>query len=226
MKLKVLCIHGYRQNEKLFREKSGGLRKLLKKQVDFVFLSAPHEIPDHINLARAEDDRVRGWWFSRPEKSYNAMDRTDIITGYQESLDMITDKFCKDGPFDGILGFSQGASFASLLCVLKTHPDIAISFKFAIMIAGFRSQLSPHIGMYESPIDCPSFHTIGVSDAVIPSVASEDLMASFVNAAAYKHDGGHYIPASPQLRTALLDFLSPFLTVNHDWWKQLPLYMS
>lgn len=212
MKLKVLCIHGYRQNEKLFREKSGGLRKLLKKYVDFVFLSAPHEIPDEVNLARAEEERESGWWFSRPGRSYNAMDRTDIITGYQESLDIIKDKFSKEGPFDGILGFSQGASFASLLCILKNNPDSGIRFKFSILIAGFRSQLSPHIGMYDSPIDCPSFHTIGTSDAVIPTVASEELMASFVGAVAYRHDGGHYIPASPLLRTALLDFLTPFIS--------------
>lgn len=211
MKLRVLCIHGYRQNEKLFREKSGGIRKLLKKHVDFFFLSAPHEIPEQLNLLKAENERGRGWWFSRPGRSYNAMDKTDIATGYQESLDMIIDKFSKEGPFDGILGFSQGASFASLLCILKINPDVAISFKFAIFIAGFRSQLSPHIDMYESPIDCPSFHTIGISDAVIPVDASEQLMTSFVSVAAYRHDGGHYIPASPQLRTALLDFLSPFI---------------
>ena len=211
MKLRVLCIHGYRQNERLFREKSGGLRKLLKKYVEFLFVTAPHEILEGGNLAVAEDEGERGWWFSRPGRNYYAMDRTDITTGYQESVDVIKDKFSKDGPFDGILGFSQGAALASLLCILKSDPDRGFGFKFAILIAGFKSQLSPHIDLYKSPIDCPSFHTIGASDAVIPSEASEELVASFVTASAYRHDGGHYIPASPQLRTALLKFLDPFI---------------
>jgi len=43
--LRILCLHGYRQNGSMFREKTGSFRKLLKKQVgEFVFLDAPHLI--------------------------------------------------------------------------------------------------------------------------------------------------------------------------------------
>ncbi len=49
--LRVLCLHGYRQNGHMFREKTGSLRKLLKKQVaDFVYIDAPHLIPAQENL--------------------------------------------------------------------------------------------------------------------------------------------------------------------------------
>lgn len=56
--LRVLCLHGYRQNGTMFREKTGSLRKLLKKQVaDFVFIDAPHLIPmeetDHEQVTNA-----------------------------------------------------------------------------------------------------------------------------------------------------------------------------
>ena len=188
-----------------------GLRKLLKKHMEFVFVTAPHEIPEEVNLARSQEERERGWWFSRPGNSYNALDHTDISTGYQESLQLIKDKLISEGPFDGILGFSQGASFASLLCILRQDPASGIDFKFAIMIAGFKSLVGPHAGLYGDPIDCPSFHTVGAADAVIPPQSSEDLLATFVGGVAYRHDGGHYIPSSPQLRTALLEFLAPFL---------------
>ncbi len=210
-KLKVLCIHGYRQNEKIFRERSGGLRKLLKKYIEFVFLTAPHEIPEEPNLARAEEERERGWWFSRPGNSYNAMDKTDICTGYQESLQAVKEKFLSEGPFDGVLGFSQGAAFVSLLCILKHNPATGIDFKFAIMIAGFKSLVGPHTGLYGDPIHCPSFHTIGATDGVIPTQSSEELLATFAGGVPYRHDGGHYIPSSPTLRTALLEFLEPFV---------------
>ena len=44
--LRDLCLHGYRQNGTIFREKTGSLRKLLKKQVaEFVYIDAPHVIP-------------------------------------------------------------------------------------------------------------------------------------------------------------------------------------
>ena len=211
MKLRVLCIHGYRQNEKLFREKTGGLRKLLKRYMDFVFVSAPHVIPEEPNLARSVEERERGWWFSRPEKAYNALDKTDITIGYEESVGVIKETIVKEGPFDGMLGFSQGASFASLLSVMRSEADSGVNFKFVILIAGFRSQMMTHLGMYERPISCPSFHTVGTSDAVIPTAASKELAACFDNATVYAHDGGHYIPASPQFRTALVEFITPFI---------------
>ena len=114
-KLKVLCLHGYRQNETTFRERTGALRKLLKKHIDFVFISAPHEIPEPVNLSRPEEERERGWWFSRAGRSYNAMDTTDFCIGYEESLQVVKEMFETQGPFDGLLGFSQGAAFVSLV---------------------------------------------------------------------------------------------------------------
>lgn len=48
--LRILCLHGYRQNGTMFREKTGSFRKLMKKHVaDFVFIDAPHLIPAEEN---------------------------------------------------------------------------------------------------------------------------------------------------------------------------------
>ena len=44
-KLKVLCLHGYRQNAVSFREKLGAFRKLVGKRVDLVFFSSPVKVP-------------------------------------------------------------------------------------------------------------------------------------------------------------------------------------
>ena len=210
-KLRVLCLHGYRQNETIFRERSGAFRKLLKRHIDFIFISSHQVIPQPENLARTEVEQERGWWFSTPERTYNAMDKTDVSLGYEDSLKLVREVFKTQGPFDGILGFSQGAAFASLLCSIQNKPDCPIRFKFAILIAGFKSLLSPHAHMYRDLIDVPSFHTIGETDAVISTQASEDLLTVFNNPTAYRHSGGHYVPASPQLRSVLLKFLAPFI---------------
>lgn len=39
--LRILCIHGYKQNGSTFRKKTGAFRKLLKKQVELIYLNAP-----------------------------------------------------------------------------------------------------------------------------------------------------------------------------------------
>ena len=209
-KMRCLCLHGYRQNEKLFREKTGAFRKILKKSVDFVFLQAPHVIPGPENAAREDSLQERGWWFSRPEKSYNAMDSTDICMGYEESLQLVEDTFRCEGPFDGVLGFSQGASFVSLLVNKLTDPSSSIKFKFAIFISGFKSLLTAHIGVYTSQFVCPSFHIYGDDDGVIPVDSSIELASMFVDSCAHRHKGGHYVPSLSELKQQLLDFIGTF----------------
>lgn len=43
-KLKILCVHGYRQSDKIFAEKTGALRKGLKKLATFTYFTAPHQV--------------------------------------------------------------------------------------------------------------------------------------------------------------------------------------
>lgn len=77
--LRVLCLHGYRQNGTMFREKTGALRKLLKKYiVEFVYIDAPHLIPnddptEHETEMQQKDNATireneRGIFFSVREK--------------------------------------------------------------------------------------------------------------------------------------------------------------
>ena len=44
-KLRILCLHGYRQSGSGFREKLGAFRKTVGKNLDLVFVDAPHQIP-------------------------------------------------------------------------------------------------------------------------------------------------------------------------------------
>lgn len=215
IKLKILCLHGYRQNEYIFREKTGAIRKLLKSKADFVFVSAPHVIPEADNLKRSPELCERGWWFSKTDKSYNALDETDISIGYEESISFMLQVLEHDGPFDGILGFSQGASLLSLLVHLQlTQPKLFESkmFKFAIFVSGFTSLITSHRSCYDMPLDLPSFHIMGSGDQVIPPVSSEVLAQQFPLATIYKHTGGHYVPANPELRDKLRTFLSQFIS--------------
>ena len=214
-KLKILCLHGYRQNEQIFREKTGAMRKLLKGKADFVFVSAPHVIPETENLRRSQEQCERGWWFSRPDDSYNALDETDTSNGYDESISFILQALEQHGPFDGMLGFSQGASLLSLLVHLQqTKPKLFEhkSFKFAIFVSGFKSLITSHQDYYSMPLELPSFHIMGSGDHVIPPVASEVLAQQFPSAVVYRHSGGHYIPANPELRDKLRIFLSHFIS--------------
>lgn len=43
-KLRILALHGYRQNGEVFRQKTGSLRKLLQKYAEFTYITAPHKV--------------------------------------------------------------------------------------------------------------------------------------------------------------------------------------
>ncbi|CAG9836404.1 unnamed protein product [Diabrotica balteata] len=44
MKLKILAIHGYRQNAETFRSKTGSFRKMIHKWAEFTYITAPHKV--------------------------------------------------------------------------------------------------------------------------------------------------------------------------------------
>ena len=135
MLLQILCLHGYRQSAQVFKDKTGSLRKLLKKHAELVYINAPHLIPISSNSAptaqsveagtteTTPDGKVeeqRGWYFSTEQLTFNSHDATDFSWGLEESIEVVRKAFEELGPFDGILGFSQGAALGSILCHLLT----------------------------------------------------------------------------------------------------------
>ena len=55
----ILCLHGYRQNEVMFRDKLGAFRKMIGKSADFKFITAPHQVPP---LEDADADNQNQVW--------------------------------------------------------------------------------------------------------------------------------------------------------------------
>ncbi|XP_037324412.2 esterase OVCA2 [Pungitius pungitius] len=216
--LRVLCIHGYRQNGSSFREKTGALRKLLKKQAELVYLSAPHCVQEAGGEEASEKDGPgsnvdsRGWWFSDVQaRSFSALQQCEESLGLDESVKAVREAVQIQGPFDGILGFSQGAAFVAMLCFLqeqKLEPEF--NFRFAIFVAGFRSACEEHKRFYNSPLEIPSLHVFGLEDRVIPDNMSRELLLSFQDSQVLTHPGGHFVPAASAHRQIYQDFLNRF----------------
>ncbi|XP_035034921.2 esterase OVCA2 [Hippoglossus stenolepis] len=221
--LRVLCVHGYRQNGGSFREKTGALRKLLKKHVELVYVSAPHslhqvrseEAPEKESgsgPAPGGDEDPRGWWFSDVQaRSFSAQQQCEESLGLNESVTVVREAVKVQGPFDGILGFSQGAAFVAMLCSLqeqKLEPEF--NFRFAVLVAGFPSACKEHQKFYSAPLQIPSLHVFGLEDRVIPDNMSRELLPSFQQPQVLTHPGGHFVPAASAHRQTYQDFLKSF----------------
>ncbi|CAH1799337.1 unnamed protein product [Owenia fusiformis] len=205
--LRILCLHGYRQNAKAFRERTGAFRKIIKNRADLVFIDAPNQVPPMENVEDQTPDQ-KGWWFSRQDDYFNATEQANCIKGYKDSLLVIEQTFREQGPFDGVLGFSQGAAMVALLCgEMQRNPDGPFQFKFAIMVASFISKSIEHQELFKEPITIPTLHVYGETDKVISGEMSEELLGSFREPTILQHKGGHFIPATSQQKKVYLEFL-------------------
>ncbi|XP_076439483.1 esterase OVCA2-like [Babylonia areolata] len=207
--LKILCIHGYRQNAQSFRQKTGAFRKLIKKKAELVFITAPNQVPpsDTAEDSTEASDEGNGWWFSREDDYFRAQDPTGCCKGYDLSLSTILQAVKEQGPFDGILGFSQGAAMVALV-LGEQEKQSEKWFQFAILVAGFKSRSSPHDALYEKKISIPTLHVFGETDKVIQKDMSEDLLQYFEDTVTLQHQGGHFIPAGGQEKKVYLEFLA------------------
>uniref|UniRef100_A0A8B9Q5J2 Esterase OVCA2 n=1 Tax=Apteryx owenii TaxID=8824 RepID=A0A8B9Q5J2_APTOW len=196
---RVLCTPRRR-----FRERTGALRKALRGRAELVALSAPHPVSDGDS-----DDDPRGWWFSGPG-TFEAQEEAAAPAGLEESLSAVAAALAERGPFDGLLGFSQGAALAAMVCALRARGDPRFPVAFAILVAGFASRAPAHGHFYRQPIALPTLHVVGDTDAVIAPHLSQELAQRFVEPVVVAHPGGHFVPAAAPQKKAYLDFLDRF----------------
>jgi len=166
--LKVLALHDYRQNDEMFSRMVEPFKKIVGDNIKFTYISAPN-----IPLAKGDDDiynNLRGWWFTNNSNYYDINDTSDFCKGFESSIDTLVDIVKAQGPFDGIMGFSQGAALAAMICLdsavkkalakfndtesegIQYQPQFPAelsSFKFAILFSGYCSKSSTHSKIYD-----------------------------------------------------------------------------
>ena len=128
---------------------------------------------------------------------YLTLEKTKWI-GVEQSLEYLQQYINVYGPFDALIGFSQGAHFATL---------VASKFKFnkIVYISGM---------LYPLPIDyqltkpiCPTLHIYSPDDKFISAQQSEYLLKFCSNGVLYTHNKGHTIPQTAEAKQIIKRFL-------------------
>ncbi|WP_158813983.1 hypothetical protein [Methylocapsa sp. S129] len=209
-RLRILGLHGYRGSAQILRRQLAPLADGLNDLAEFVSIDAP-------SLAGGDF----GWWRATAIEGAAAEADARVgmgvkrYQGWRTTVDAIVAAFARQGPFDGLFGFSQGAALAALLVGLRTRDGSpgsgakSLAFDFAIMVGGFVSADADLARLYgeRANYDLPSAHIMGRSDAIVPGEASSALASKFRNPLILEHDGGHVIANAPQIRQGLRTFL-------------------
>ncbi|KAJ0422148.1 serine hydrolase FSH [Aspergillus carlsbadensis] len=219
--LKLLMLHGYTQSGPLFHAKSRALVKHITKafplhEVFAVYPTGPlrlnpADIPGYTpqegsgsGPADSEEIEIESYgWYRRSNTA-----EPPLYVGLEDGLDAIAKVLSEEGPFDGVIGFSQGAAMAAMVVSLLeekrqeafTHAGPSSSsgvegfaypasfanlshpaLKFAMCYSGFRSPGDRYRAFYESPpIQTPVLHVLGSLDAVVEESRSRLLIEACV----------------------------------------------
>lgn len=239
--MKLLMLHGYTQNGNNFQRK---LRKLEQRLhtifpgSEFVWPEGPLQlcasgVPGY-DLASNEKQYLEGpelrAWFHLQNMQVNPPQ------GLLQSIDMLAEVLERDGPFDGVIAFSQGTVLAAILASLlqgksrheafqehlQTSRDIMPypeafkdiqhpPFKFGILYAGRVFEPTYFNWLYNPPIETSFCHFVGKWD---PMVAPEERdlvltkLSSGPDSRTITHCGGHFVPVDDLNTDHVVDFLA------------------
>eukprot|EP00928_Gymnodinium_smaydae_P095960 TRINITY_DN8361_c1_g1_i1.p1 TRINITY_DN8361_c1_g1~~TRINITY_DN8361_c1_g1_i1.p1 ORF type:complete len:909 (+),score=230.60 TRINITY_DN8361_c1_g1_i1:77-2803(+) len=213
-KVRVLCLHGRCQTAEVFKQQLDRLVTKAATYAEFVFIDGPAELP----LQHGERVNTRGW-AADGETVWEAPAVLETLTAAWSTL----------GPFDGVLGFSEGCSAAHRFCRLAeaAEADGASAadptfqgLRFAVFAGGPAPEAS---AASNPPLRLPSLHFASPGDTIVPIADSKRLAACFDSAEFCSHDGKHAVPQRVEEVKKIVDFLE---RMRRDAFAEQPLALE
>ncbi|EFA79316.1 Prostaglandin-E [Heterostelium album PN500] len=197
-KMKLVLLHSFRQNGSILKRATTKLAAAVSDFATIHYANAPlpynpsGEMRNALmnafgDLQTSATQHQRQWWNStKDNKTYQHLDA---------SIHYMAQLFKNEGPFDGIIGFSQGAAFTGILAAMQEHSQLPFQFKFAVLISGFPSRAEQHEKiMLKDSIRLPTLTIVGTADELVDNERTRHLASLFVNPEVVEHDGGHFTP--------------------------------
>ncbi|KAK7733266.1 hypothetical protein SLS63_004795 [Diaporthe eres] len=198
--MRFLCLHGYQQSAAIMQSETPFLKPIFEQiagdKVDFLYINAPY-----LSVPTASGEPTFAWWDPKdPERTFGYLSRV---------LD-------EQGPFDGIIGFSQGATVSCLLAAFLERPKRMRPSTFTTFHAPLRLVISysgyheddERLQKYYNPhIKTPIFHFISSTDPVVAEERCFRLVKKCEDSndrvLVYRGSGFHRVPATKMTAQAL-----------------------
>ena len=179
---------------------------------------------------------VFSWFNWEPLDKWN---EPTSYSGVEQTIEFLKQQFIEYGPFDGVLGFSQGGIVASVLAGMRVPREVSnnasnpISFDFAIFAATFAPLVSEYFFYTMNSNKCAplaTLHVYGSGDPLVPSKMSKGLAAEFEAQAQtpasendlnekkiyrttvmhLEHAGGHFVATNSASKQVYRQFFEQF----------------
>jgi predicted esterase len=216
-RLRILCLHGFRTNARILQFQCRDVVRLLGGRAEFVFVDAPHAArgkAEPIVEQLFPGEPLFEWW--------NKNDETGAYEGLGATIDSVERACAERGPFDGVLGFSQGACLAATLLERQVDDGAAArtAFRFGIIVSGFvprdralRTRFEARREGAAARVAVPVLLCRGAKDYYPATLAPY-----FADARETEHGGGHELPTRKNAGEAWFEACGAFL----DRWATAP----
>lgn len=227
--LRVLCLHGYRTNASVMEAQNRGLRDALPSDTEFVFLNGPFEAqgPTDPSITARYKGPFHEWWriqsiegedldMNDAESSVRAYESAEMTGGWymrygglEKSIAKVDEHLRAHGPYDLVVGFSQGSVLLTILTMWYLRRERRLPWKMAICTCGVRvsgvniQALFMDTDGRELIVPLPSVHILGKQDPLYEhSFELIDMYASTpsIQRLVFEHDEGHKFPSGKQSR--------------------------
>ncbi|QLL33443.1 hypothetical protein HG536_0E03540 [Torulaspora globosa] len=230
---RLLFLHGFLQNAKVFSEKSSGIRKLLKKSnVECDYIDGPVELEREDLPFELDDEKWQACLDTQVNKAWFYHSDVSSELNLDAAIKYVADYIKDNGPYDGIVGFSQGAAVAAIVTnrireLVPKHPD----FKLSLLIASYSfTEPDPaHEGLlriaekFQNDFK-PRSHSrtrmlfiYGSADQAVPATRAQYLANLYKKALGpeqvkeFEHQGGHMVPNKKDIIRPVVDEINEAL---------------
>jgi predicted esterase len=217
--LRLLCLHGWRTNSELLGVQLAPLRAQLGDDAELVFVEGVRAtaVPADAAVGMLSSPPYYEYW--REDVGADGSIRYSFEEGLRESVEALERAVRQHGPFDALVGFSQGATLAALLSALRFERALANESSpllaempqlshlppwraVVLLCAVFpESPLIPRFDRHCMPIE--ALHVVGTSD--VHCASGRKLVGCF-NAATsrlFEHAGGHEMTKDSEQNIAI-----------------------
>ena len=205
--IRILCLHGWRNSAALMSMQARGLRDALGGNAKFLFLNAPIAArgPPYESIQRVSkpDDKFYEWYYygKIEDKEATNPNWNYEYVGVDDSLKYLEQQVAECGPFDAVMGFSQGTIMSTLLAATNLREGRQL-FKLSVLVGAacpkdpkWRPLLENEDGTLR-PVQIPSIHLIGKKDEFHDEALRMVDMHTSPNHTprVFFHDEGHKFP--------------------------------
>ncbi|KAH9987035.1 serine hydrolase FSH [Xylariaceae sp. FL0662B] len=197
--MRFLCLHGSGTNSQIFEAQTAAIRYELGDHHTYEFVEGtwPTTIASELKGMAISTDEF-----------FSYIDG-DNMGSYVSAISDLDTYLSIEGPFDGVLAFSQGALLAATYIAWKTRQNprpnpIIQTFKCAIFFSAFGMYdpdllLQGQIRLLDSSVNkevihIPTAHIWGRDDFVSTKASSVSDMCEPNTRHIFIHEGGHEIP--------------------------------